>query len=609
MNQASLLIPKYQSWQRDTIVLSLLWLATVGFYYASLKGGDLEFIKDNLGTLGRYILVAVVSFFTFNLLFFRWFASSAYSPNFGGLFMKLFQLFITIGTVTGLYMLDTGENFEHHGAYNIIIFLILFAPAMIITLLVMSFYKWLTKDNRKKCRRISLFGFIAFAIWMIISLVIYHQKWVKGLNDTRMENKHGVCEIRGMNLPWIDLLPEGTFNFWTGSQTCPAGYRSYTAKIEDNRVFVSGCRETPKVTFFPSTKEIPFEQKVLGPFQATVKDNWVTTEVTAKGTKIPPGIEAMFIECGNDERQILFHPILPETRTINEITGTADRKMSNQTDLSEKKPNIWVFYIDALSRRHFLRRMHKTRAWFEKQHAGTDWDVIQYFRYHGVGFNTDQNSRALYCGGNEDTPNFFENAKKNPVCPIWRPMKQQFDYSTVLITNFCEDWPAAFLKFTQSENADHEMLAPFCHPDYFSLEGNAYGNFKGPYSIMKRCLMGEYVHRHSLHYMEKILRTYKDSPKPFYMHSIFTEAHEGTGEVISTMDEDIANFITKMESENLLDDTIIVFISDHGLHMGLNFAFMENGMIEHRLPQLNILIPQKFNKEARDNYVPMNRSL
>jgi len=47
----------------------------------------------------------------------------------------------------------------------------------------------------------------------------------------------------------------------------------------------------------------------------------------------------------------------------------------------------------------------------------------------------------------------------------------------------------------------------------------------------------------------------------------FMDSHESTGEVIKTVDEPLFNLLNNLKNDRLLEDTTIIFFSDHGLHM------------------------------------------
>ena len=72
-----------------------------------------------------------------------------------------------------------------------------------------------------------------------------------------------------------------------------------------------------------------------------------------------------------------------------------------------------------------------------------------------------------------------------------------------------------------------------------------YSNFQGgPYSLEKRCISEKYVHSYAFDYLKQYMQNYKTVPK-FAFTSLF-EAHESSGAVISTVDEDFSKFIQEI---------------------------------------------------------------
>jgi len=77
------------------------------------------------------------------------------------------------------------------------------------------------------------------------------------------------------------------------------------------------------------------------------------------------------------------------------------------------------------------------------------------------------------------------------------------------------------------------------------------------------------------------------------MHLEYQYGHEGTGEVIRYLDEPLAEFLEDMSMSGYLEDTAVIMMSDHGLHMHGMFYFLnlENVHTEVNLPGLFIHLP------------------
>ena len=68
-----------------------------------------------------------------------------------------------------------------------------------------------------------------------------------------------------------------------------------------------------------------------------------------------------------------------------------------------------------------------------------------------------------------------------------------------------------------------------------------------------------------LEYTKSFLKAYKNDKKLAFIE--FENGHEITGEVIAYLDDPLSDFLANIEQEGLIDDTVVVLFSDHGLHM------------------------------------------
>jgi len=72
------------------------------------------------------------------------------------------------------------------------------------------------------------------------------------------------------------------------------------------------------------------------------------------------------------------------------------------------------------------------------------------------------------------------------------------------------------------------------------------------------------------------------------------EGHEGTGEVVLTLDTDLADFFMQLERSGELNKTVLVLTSDHGSHMGPYYMSGGMGQFEQKLPMLSMVFPNWF---------------
>ena len=85
---------------------------------------------------------------------------------------------------------------------------------------------------------------------------------------------------------------------------------------------------------------------------------------------------------------------------------------------------------------------------------------------------------------------------------------------------------------------------------------------------------------------------------------LLSKAHEGTLEVLPTMDKDLSKFLEELHNDEVLDDTVQVIMADHGNHMSPWYYFFKSGEMERSLPALFLVVPREFldqNPEFEEN--------
>lgn len=122
--------------------------------------------------------------------------------------------------------------------------------------------------------------------------------------------------------------------------------------------------------------------------------------------------------------------------------------------------------------------------------------------------------------------------------------------------------------------------------------------FHGMNSIRERCLDGQTVRKPVLKYMKSFLKKFDGSPRPWFGFIQFTEAHGPSMRQARFIDADMAAFMRNNINYN---NTVVVFMSDHGLHMGIWWGVKNKMFIkENRMPFLFVFMPKQVAQEHPD---------
>lgn len=608
-----ILAPTYPFFQRLMIISALQFLSTV-LYYLSLAGGPIEFIQKNLFKLGMELLFSIVTFCVAIFL-----AIGLVPPRLRAITMA--SQFVVVAIQ---FLYDRGDNFYSHGTYNMLIFFLLSCILLSNALSLLFCYNMV--------RRKDLFWKTLVIVTVVSTVVIvwkvsyYREIWGDGLLGKKMDRTHPeLCSFEKYgNWPFIDLLPDGIQNFWTGSQMCPAQRFRIDAKIDANGLLTILCSKSqgaPAYTLLPDTRSMSTDNKIQKTLPRAVY-KMATREGYTGPLQLNSEQESVLVHCG-DVTELRFNVQVSKrvSQILNDRKEDKEQKKFDTTSdcgiqkrsKKEKPLNVLVLFFDAVSRRHMLRKLPKSMRILSSLHSPSanpdgsplsDFSkseglrLFQFFRYHIVGYNTNANTRAMYTGNRERDP-YIHTIAEDVFLGIFekRSCADTMQYMVARVESNCEDWASEYAgRAASTSSFDHEMIAPMCDNSYFSHDGHPFGNFKGPYSILRRCLFDRYVHAHTISYLRLLEKRYRQSAPemPFFITGAFIEGHEGTGEVLSTLDEDLSEYLLQLASDGTLKDTALFLVSDHGLHMGLNFVYSTNGEIEHANPTLMALLPERM---------------
>ncbi|KAG0370256.1 hypothetical protein BGX24_002099 [Mortierella sp. AD032] len=600
-------------------ILSIIILISLfsWFYLEALAGGDIEWVKGHLSMLGVNLVLSVLCLTVALTLI----VLTPMSTLFAGC---LFAGVITI--IIALKKWDDGETFEAHGAYNMLVFLVIVVP---LNSLIQTILFCQRKMSTSKFHRLMTFTVTGTAVITTMMLMYYHSIWGQGANGAHLihgtQGGQELCEWQGANIPVVDLLPNYIQNFWTGQLSCPA-VTGIEAEWTYDGILTINCLNRgfkdsgaqPTYDVLPDTRSWTATEKIMHTYNKKIVERTIRRTYTEPVHVNDEGVESIVANCEQDISKILIRVIRHEdvldrvkavakvrgdqhetTMSVdekmeqelaNQLNGDTSNNNSNSKNLDAKpmqkhrEPNVMVLFMDAVARRQFYRKLAKTSAVVasldKTAQGGSGPQLHEFFRYHAVGFNTNANSRVIYT----NTP----DEENPPALPVWKDFFEA-GYITSRVEDNCEDWSTQYTGLESSQFFDHELQAPFCLPPYYALDKNPFSNFEGPYSIVARCMHGSNVHTYAFDYMNQFRMAYPDQPW-FQMGSLI-EGHEGTGEVLLTMDDDLSKFLKGMEEDGSLENTIVFMMADHGLHMGINFMFTPNGRIEHMNPYLSVILP------------------
>lgn len=297
-------------------------------------------------------------------------------------------------------------------------------------------------------------------------------------------------------------------------------------------------------------------------------------------------------------------------KKIKNSKAFLNEKISNNNDKTKSQipsitPSFLNIFIDTVSRQRFHRRYSQLKKYLRSHHYSKSGDYLAYefYRSHSDrGYTSPNLLSSTY--GYYDTIYDAKYQKR-----IENYAKEQ-GYVTGISTNYCGylevDIESGYSGTYPDKFIPHHTLSQLgCDYNLQPKENPfAFGFGKGPYSVALNCLFGKesisYIYDHVIQFF----RMYKAKRKYYSLRVI--DAHELSGEISNlVIDPWITKILKKLESENLIKNTIIRIHSDHGDHINPISYKTDSGTVERFNPVLLTMIPISM-KERMGKYLEVN---
>ena len=489
-----------------------------------------------------------------------------------------------------LYKYSHGKRFEDHGYFNFIFYFIVVG---IITFIIFPFDLVVYCFKGKK-RIIFLLIYLSF-FFIPIYILVFHSSdcsdWSKGLNNTYIDNnntKYG-CQIKSPS-----NCAYKTF----------ASIQDYTKIGGKNCSKLNSKEMKDSILKYSTSPYITNTANRIG-FPLTNKDPICFLDIL---DIIFDYVFRNLVDMDNQEiLDKYFKDKIPEIYVDFNKDGIGELKidvkfnktLSDERKLLEKysKPysnNILLIYIDSLSRGNAIRQLKKTmkfieqfmsyKGGFNEKYPSEIFHSFQFFKYHSFYGYTTVNYPFL----------FFGQKKENKNKVIRTKYLKEKGFITSNAHDYCKlDGTNNYHNYTIDEAYDHQFLICDHNNEHYNL--NAI-----------RCLYGKQNDEHLYDYTEQFWRKYADNRK--YSLISTNHAHEGTLSVIKYSDDIIVNFLNRLFNDNLLKETSIIFLSDHGVGLPSLYYLYDFYQTEIHLPAFFLIINDRKNISYEEQYKYMHKN-
>lgn len=244
--------------------------------------------------------------------------------------------------------------------------------------------------------------------------------------------------------------------------------------------------------------------------------------------------------------------------------------------------------FDSLSRNAFIRKLPKAYNYLTNElNAG----VLK--GYNIIGDGTPQALIPILTGFTElELPETrkrkFSSTYVNSYPMIWKEYE-----NAGYVTAFNEDQPNIGTFSYRLNGFDKQPTDHYMRTYYQAIQGDIH-------LYKKLCVGSRPRHQVMLDYTKDFVEKYKNT-KPNFIFSFHAELSHDSINLIGVADDDITNWMKSLRTSGLLNNTVLIMMSDHGNR----FAEIRNtlqGKLEERLPFFSFVFPEWFKLKYSGEY-------
>ncbi|XP_070388118.1 uncharacterized protein [Dermacentor albipictus] len=243
--------------------------------------------------------------------------------------------------------------------------------------------------------------------------------------------------------------------------------------------------------------------------------------------------------------------------------------------------NILILGIDSTSSLNFRRRMAQTRLFLTEEMG-----AFEFLAFNKVGDSSFPNQISLLSGfAASEVEEMLKRSNSNEVPLLWN-VYQAIGYTTL----FLEEMPHYGL-FTYPNQTGFKVTPT----DYYPVSILRLMDEKG--GIERFCMGSRLKTKVLIKYLGDVLKL-NDNSRTFSYVWLSDVTHNHI-KGIAILDEPLFEFFKGLSNRGVLDNTVVLFLSDHGARYG-STRRSELGRHEDKTPFCFLALPKRFLREHPD---------
>ena len=302
---------------------------------------------------------------------------------------------------------------------------------------------------------------------------------------------------------------------------------------------------------------------------------------------VPPQDEFMKVHCySRSEGKIStnFHATVTPKPDVEE---RARHRFSQHKEIHQPKEtyNVHMIGVDSVSRLNFMRHMRETRKFL-----ANELGAFEMSGYNKVADNTFVNIVPMMMGKFVSEMGWNETMNDKPFdnYPFFWKNFSRAGYRTL----YAEDAPKIAI-FVYAKEGFHEPPGDYYNrPLALAMEKQ-----RSVWSPNHHCVADRLETSMVLDYVTDFSRVFKD--KPHFGFTFITRLTHDSASLVGSADFAYVKFLRRFKEEGHLNNTVLIFYSDHGYRFG-NMRDSYVGKVEERLPFFYLVFPPSFREKYPD---------
>ncbi|SPP80799.1 uncharacterized protein LOC117582831 [Drosophila guanche] len=252
---------------------------------------------------------------------------------------------------------------------------------------------------------------------------------------------------------------------------------------------------------------------------------------------------------------------------------------------SKRKPSLLMFGIDSLSRINLRRTMPKVYKFL----TGRGWYELQ--GYNKIGDNTFPNLMAILAGYSPESAKEQVCDWKTNGCLDETPFIWKYFKNASYLTAYAEDESGIntfnYVKPGFNEQPTDYYLRPLQKAAESDLD-----TWKCADCSMRYCIGRRETSSYAYDLCKEFARRYVVEQPIWGLFWSNSFSHDDY-RMPSKMEDYVLQYMLDLKSDGVLEQSIVIFLSDHGSRYG-EIMYFESGFLESRLPSMFIYLPPWF---------------